>query len=122
MCVRVVRRCTLDSAVVLSIVYREGGGTEIYSFTCDGRICLGLDNRTCRGPQALMVAKDEQQLNYLRTWLVGFHEDGPFTTVGLCQSRERCESVQACKFVKDATLGDSKRGWRWTKDKTRATP
>ena len=94
----VVQRCALDSTVVLSNVYREGGGTEIYSFTCDGRICLGLDNRAWRRPEALMVTKDEQRLNYLRTWLVGCHEDGSFTPVGLCQSRERVKSLQACKF------------------------
>ena len=69
-----------------------------------------------------MVTEDEQQLNDFKTELHGCHEDGPFTTVGLCQSRERCESVQACKFLEDAKLGDSKTSWRWTKDKTRATP
>ena len=63
MCVRVVRRCTLDSAAVLSIVHREGGGTEIGSFTCDGRICLGLGNGMWRRLGALMVTKDEQRLN-----------------------------------------------------------
>ena len=45
-----------------------------------------------------MVTEDEQRFNYLRTWLDSHHADGPFTTVGLCQSRERGESVQACKF------------------------
>ena len=56
----VVQRCALKSTVVLSIVYREGGGTEIGSFTCDGRICLGLGNGTCRRLGALMVTEDEQ--------------------------------------------------------------
>ena len=62
----VVQRCALDSTVVLSNVYREGRCTEIGSFTCAGRICLGLDNRAWRRPEALMVTKDEQRLNHLR--------------------------------------------------------
>ena len=70
LCVRAVRRCTLDSTVVVSNVHREGGGAEIYSFTCDGRICLCLGNWTWRRPRAftvaLMVTDDEQRLNYVR--------------------------------------------------------
>ena len=88
----VVQRCALDSTVVLSDVYREGRGTDINSFTCNGRICLRLDNRTWRRLGAL------KRLNYLTTWLVGCHEDGSFTPVGLCQSRKRVKSLQACKF------------------------
>ena len=78
----VVQSCALDSTVVLSNVHREGRGTYINSFTCDGRICPGLDNRTWRRNEALMVVKDEQRLIYLRMLLVGCNEDGPFTTVG----------------------------------------
>ena len=53
LCLRAVRRCT----VVLSNVYREGGGTEVCSFICNGGICLGLGLGLGVGPERSWLMK-----------------------------------------------------------------